>query len=228
MKIRYLKFKNWLILSLMGALGLGACHSQKEVATDENPRTEVRPRNEAMLLYGVPPVNYQQKDAVPPSDGKIVNDGPEIVPDGDKKSDPAVKEQPREEQPLMYGVPTVNFKAKGKVVDAQGRPVKGVQVVLLNSNIDADNLDAANPEYMKEYIRQSGDTTAADGTFECQTNDRPWDSQKLLVRDIDGKANGSYKDDLITVDFPKPKDKNMSGWNLGTVEKTVTVKLKKK
>ena len=216
MKVRYLKLKNWIILSLMGALGITACHSTKEVANDnDEPKSQVSPRDEVILMYGVPAVNYRDSKVVPQP-----KEGTEAV---DSKEEP----RPREEQPVMYGVPTLNFRVSGKVVDANGNPVKGVQVVLMNSNIDTEHLDQANPEYMDQYIKDCGDTTAVDGTFECGTTDRPWDKQKLLVRDIDGDRNGSFADEMIEVEFPKPEGKGR-GWNMGTVKSEVQVRLKDK
>ena len=32
MKIRFLKLKDWLLMTVMGLMGLTACHSSKEVA----------------------------------------------------------------------------------------------------------------------------------------------------------------------------------------------------
>lgn len=215
MKIRYLKLKNWLILSLMSLLGLNACHNSKDITKDENRGKRPRPREEIMLLYGVPPVDYIEHQPG-------VVEGEDITP----KDNAEVKDeklQVREEQALMYGVPTVDFRLKGKVVDQQGKPVQGAQVILLTNEFDSENLDAANPDYLKEYLRRSGDTTAHDGSFEVKTMDRPWEKQKLLIRDVDGEQNGVFNNKIIDVEFPesqgmKPRTKEMDV----TVERKVT------
>ncbi|MCQ2300664.1 MAG: radical SAM-associated putative lipoprotein [Bacteroidales bacterium] len=214
MKIRYFKLKNWIILSLMSALGLNACHNTKDVAKDGHRDKKPRPRQEIMLLYGVPPVDYIEHlpDSV---------EGEDATPK-DKGVAEETKPQVRQEQPLMYGVPTVDFQLKGKVVDQQGKPVRGAQVILLNSEIDSENLDAANPEYMKQYIKRSGDTTATDGSFKVSTFDRPWDKQKLLVRDVDGEENGVFNNQIIDVEFPEGQ-----GMKPRTKEIDVTVTRKK-
>lgn len=59
MRLKYLKFKNWLLLTLMGALGLSGCRSHKQQA-DSTDR-QIAPSNEIMLLYGVPPTDFQQQ-----------------------------------------------------------------------------------------------------------------------------------------------------------------------
>ena len=107
MKIKFLKLKNWLLLSLMGTLGIGACHSSKDVAQAPEPEPENQPR-------------------------------------------------PRSEMALMYGVPTMDYVVKGKVLNTDGKPVKGLQVVLVNNNIDltADTI-YGNDEYVERYIQKS-------------------------------------------------------------------------
>ena len=52
MKIKYLKFKNWLLMSVMGLFGLTACHSSKEAAQNQvkndEPAPEVKPRGDTI------------------------------------------------------------------------------------------------------------------------------------------------------------------------------------
>ncbi|MBP9990189.1 MAG: radical SAM-associated putative lipoprotein [Bacteroidales bacterium] len=181
MKIKFLKLKNWLLLTLMGALGVGACHSAKDVAQTPEPEPETQPR-------------------------------------------------PRSEMALMYGVPTVDYVVKGKVLKADGKPVKGLQVVLVNNNIDltADTI-YGNDEYVERYLQKSSDTTAADGTFEVKSSDMPSGKQRILVRDVDGKRHGNIQNELIDVEFDMDNvGGQRSGWRLGTAEKEMTITVKEK
>ena len=60
MKIKYLKLKNWLIVSLMGALGFSSCHSHKQLAQPEEEQPpQPQPREEIRLMYGVPTMGYR-------------------------------------------------------------------------------------------------------------------------------------------------------------------------
>lgn len=77
MKIRFLKLKNWLLVTLMGALGLSGCHSHKKLAGPEaDPDTvpAVRDRGEMRLMYGVPTMNYMIRGQVKDAKGKPVQD----------------------------------------------------------------------------------------------------------------------------------------------------------
>ena len=75
MKVRYLKLKNWLLVTLMGALGMSGCHCHKKLAEPE-PDTvpAVRDRGEMRLMYGVPTMNYMIRGQVKDAKGKPVQD----------------------------------------------------------------------------------------------------------------------------------------------------------
>ena len=185
MKRRYLTLKNWLLATLLGAFGLGACHSAKPAAATT---------------------------PTPPPDDDPVTEQP-------KPRDPVV---------LMYGVPTMNFVVQGRVVDEQGQPVKGMQVVLLNRNVDLtpDNMQDDNP-YAQEYIRNSSDTTDADGRYRVSTTDTPASRGQLIVRDIDGPRNGSYRSQLLDIHYDSDHAQGAGGWNRGTVETTEDIVVEK-
>ena len=73
MKVKYLKFKHWLLASVMGALGLTSCHcSKKAAATQEEEIPAMRPREEMRLMYGVPTMDFQIRGQVRNADGKPV------------------------------------------------------------------------------------------------------------------------------------------------------------
>lgn len=179
MKIRFLKLKDWLLMTVMGVFGLTACHNAKVVAQEP------------------------------------------IVPD----DEPAVQPKPREGMAVMYGVPTMDFVVKGRVIDTDGRPVQGMQVVVVNQTVDIapDRMDEENP-YVKDYIALSSDTTDAEGAFYCHTSDVPVETQRLIIRDIDGKSNGSYEDQMVDIKFTEQDQSGeRRGWYMGTRTKDVDI-----
>lgn len=182
MKIHILKLKNWLLMTLVGALGLSACHSTKNAATPQ-------------------PAEEPQVDTPKPRDPVVV----------------------------MYGVPTMNFVVKGKVTNDDGKPVKGLQVILLNRNVDImpDDMHEDNP-YVQNYIHQSSDTTDAEGNYMVRTSDTPADKQQMIIRDIDGAENGQYKNMLLDIDYREAaQTQARQGWNMGTREKVEDVVVEK-
>ena len=186
MKIRFLKMKDWLLMSAMGLLGLTACHSTKEAATQQPP-----------------------------------------AKDGD---DAVVQPTPRNEMALMYGVPTMDFVVKGRVIDEEGVPVKGIQVILVNQTVDIapDHMDEDNP-FVQDYIKHSSDTTDAQGVFECHVKDVPAEVQRGIVRDIDGDKNGSYEDQMVDIEFTEADQSGeRKGWYLGRRTKDVDITVSKK
>ena len=205
MKIKFLKLQNWLLASAMGLFGLQACHSQKDVV---EPEKDTR-QDERIIykpMYGVPERDYRVQSDMD------TNDRP----------------RPREPQVTVYGVPTVDFALRGRVVNKKGRPVKGVHVMLVNSEIDTDNLP--DTEYWLERLRQVSDTTDADGNFEVRTSDRPWEKIRVMVRDIDGGQNGTFEQQILDVDFGEPQNNNrpISSWNLGERNAEMTIKINPK
>ena len=185
MKIRFLKLKDWLLMSVMGLFGLTACHSTKEAAAQQ------------------------------PAD------------DGD---DAVVAPNPRNEMALMYGVPTMDFVVKGRVINEQGNPVKGMQVILVNQTVDIapDHMDEDNP-FVQSYIQKASDTTDAQGVFECHVKDVPVESQRVIVRDIDGNKNGGYEDLMVEIPFTEADQTGeRKGWYMGARIKDVDITVLKK
>ena len=105
-----------------------------------------------------------------------------------------------------------------------------MQVILVNQTVDIapDHMDEENP-YVQEYIKQSSDTTDAQGAFECHVKDVPVDVQRVIVRDIDGSKNGVYEDQMIDIRFTEA-DQNgeRKGWYMGTRTKDVDITVSKK
>ena len=96
MKIHFLKLKNWLLISLMGALGFSSCHCHKQMGKTEEPETPAaEDRGEARLMYGVPTMNYMIRGQVRDAEGNPVRDirvnmlerGMEVK-DGELQGDP--------------------------------------------------------------------------------------------------------------------------------------------
>lgn len=223
MKIRFLKFKNWLLSGMMGVLGLSACHSQKDV-TDSRQDISNTPSeiDRPVPMYGVPQRPMETTQYMDSSHQKIEDEAAGNTP---KVVD---SQPPREPQVTVYGVPTVDFNVKGRVTDANGKPVKGLQVIFIDSRIDPENLP--ENEYWDAELRRMSDTTDTKGEFEVNASDRPWEQMRVLVRDIDGVKNGSFQDQLVDVQFGEPEagDKPVSKWKLGTKHAEVTIKMKRK
>ena len=183
MKIRFLKLKDWLLMTVMGVLGLTACHNTKEVA---------------------------KQPAEPEKEPVAVN--------------------PRGDAALMYGVPTMDFVLKGRVIDAQGNPVSGMQVILLSDNVDItpEEMHEDNP-FVQEYIAKSSDTTDAEGNFQCQMQAFPKELQRVIVRDADGEKNGEYGAQMMEVKFTENEQtETRKGWYAGKREKDVDITVMKK
>ena len=143
-------------------------------------------------------------------------------------AEPKSQPQPREPQVTVYGVPTVDFAVKGRVVDGKGKPVKGLQVMLVNSEIDTDNLP--DSPYWEQQLKRISDTTDAEGNFDVRTSDRPWEKVRVMVTDIDGSKNGNFEKKIVDVDFgdPEPTGGSVSSWKLGVKKAEVTVKVERK
>jgi len=182
MKVRFLRLKNWLLVTLMGAMGLSGCHCHKKVAK------------------------------------------PEVEPET-----PAV--QDRGEMRLMYGVPTMNYQIRGQVKDAQGKPVKDIRVNMLERGMEVkDGQLQGDPERVQQWLEQSAVTTDKRGRFTIQNSGIPQEQVRLLVRDVDGAENGEHKDRMVEMQVtPDNVDRTgADGWNQGTFNKEVEIKLENK
>ena len=195
MKIKYLKLRNWFLLSLMGLIGVTGCKSSKQAQTSPSENLQT--------------VEQQDQPQDQPVKKKV--------------------EQDRGQVALMYGVPTMNYRVRGKVVNHNGKPVKGIQVVMLNRSIgNTPNNPGEDDPAVIEYMQQYADTTKADGTFDVRVNDRPTEYMRLFVRDIDGPSQGNYQNDVINIHFTDGDVKaEGQGWSRGVAQKeNFEVKLK--
>ena len=217
MKIKYLKLKNWLIVTAMGILGLSACRHGKDLANDGRREKIGKSDDQELpaLMYGVR--ELVKKDTV--VNVLIKKDSIAV---GSNKNNPV---EAREPQVTVYGVPTVDFCVKGRVTDASGKPIKGLHVMLIDSRIDTDNLP--DNSYWRTELARMSDTTDATGSFEVNGSDRPWEKIRVMVRDIDGAKNGTFERELVDVEFGEPEG-GTSRWNLGTKTAEIVVKMKRK
>lgn len=111
-----------------------------------------------------------------------------------------------------YGTPTAHFTVKGRVTDADGKPIKGIVV----SSKDVYGLDAV---------------TGEDGQFATKTIPAVGIHGTLLFTDIDGAENGGeFETQTVDLDtLPETKVAEGDGhWYVGEYEVTADVKLKAK
>ena len=181
MKVKFLKLKNWLLVTVIGAMGLSSCHCHKQLAEPE------------------------------------------------KEPEPAVRD--RGEMKLMYGVPTMDFQIRGQVKDAQGKPVKDIRINMLERNMEVkDGELQGDPEAINNWLQNTEVKTDNKGRFEIKNSGIPQEQVRLMVRDTDGKENGEFKNRMVEMQVtPDDVDKsNAGGWNQGTFNKQVDIKLEKK
>lgn len=143
-------------------------------------------------------------------------------------ADPDEANMSREQFESMYGVPTVNYIVKGKVVNSSGKPIEGMQVILANENL---NITPQNVNLMNDSIRsvieQSADTTKSDGTFKVKVENIATAYMRVFVRDIDGPSHGNWENQVINVVFDESDTKDTGhGWRAGTKQKKLTIKAK--
>ena len=187
MKIKILKLKDWLIVSLMSMLGFTSCHSSKQLPTEptENPAVE--------------------------------------------EKEPRPEPRAREEIRVMYGVPTMDYRISGRVKDANGKPVEGAAVNMLERGIKATaDTIYGDQDNIRRYLEKNEVRTDGQGRFTLETKDLPRDSVRVLVRDADGKANGEYKNRLIEIPVENVDKSNANGWYQGSFSKEMEIEMEVK
>lgn len=102
--------------------------------------------------------------------------------------------------PVMYGTPWADYEVEGKVLDADGDPIKGIKVSLIED----------------QYNSQSTQSLE-NGTFKVSLGTIPFDKLKLTAQDIDGAENGGeFEEKTVELDFSKIKYTGESdGWYHG-------------
>ena len=96
-------------------------------------------------------------------------------------------EDPRDnDQPVEYGCPWVEFSIKARVVDADGKPIKGIEA---KGGYSADYLD---------YFQFLG-LTDGDGNLNIESGDSSY-PRYMLLTDTDGEANGGeFQDKIVEI-----------------------------
>ena len=160
MKIKYLKLKNWLLVSVMGALGLSACHCHKEATkTDVKETPEVNPREEIRLMYGVPTMNFMIRGQVKDADGRPVKnvrvnmlERNMEVKDGELQGDPG-----RVQQWLDGTAVTTDVEGRFEINNS-GIPQEEVKLMVR----DVDGLE--NGEYKNQVLEMKVQQSDVDRT----------------------------------------------------------------
>ena len=149
MKIKLLKLKNWLLVTVMGALGLSGCQCHKKSAQTEieTDTIEVRDRGEVRLMYGVPTMNYMIRGQVRGADDKPLRDirvnmlecGMEVT-DGELQGDPDRVKQ------WLEGTSVATDNHGHFVIQTSGIPQEQVRLLVR----DADG--RLNGEYRNQVV----------------------------------------------------------------------------
>ena len=97
-------------------------------------------------------------------------------------------EDPRDnDQPVEYGCPWVEFSIKARVVDADGKPIKGIEA---KSGYSVEELD---------YLECLG-LTDGDGNLNIESGDMSC-PRYMLLTDTDGEANGGeFQDKIVEIE----------------------------
>ena len=106
----------------------------------------------------------------------------------------------------MYGTPYATYSLKGKVVDAQKQPIPDIEVKIKigNGNVYYSPIASLKTNSSGEFSFKENLT--AEGKF------------RLVARDADGAANGSFKSDSIEITMDKPSGGDGS-WFQGSASK---------
>lgn len=105
----------------------------------------------------------------------------------------------------MYGTPYATYSLKGKVVDAQKQPIPDIEVKIKMG-------------YGGDYHSHTAPLkTNASGEFAFKENLTTGGEFRLVARDVDGTANGSFKSDSIDITTDKPSGGD--GWFRGSASK---------
>ena len=105
----------------------------------------------------------------------------------------------------MYGTPYATYSLKGKVVDTQKQPIPDIEVKIKIGNGGV------------YYNQIASLKTNSSGEFSFKENLTAEGKFRLVARDVDGAANGSFKSDSIDITTDKPSGGD--GWFRGTTSK---------
>ena len=109
---------------------------------------------------------------------------------------------------VEYGVPSVTYEVKARVVDSEGNPIKGIEVIISQK-------EDFNPKWGRVFET----TTLEDGTLAESRTSSFTGGNKLYIKltDVDGAANGGDFEELVhsAPVYPLNKIEEGEGWYAG-------------
>ena len=112
---------------------------------------------------------------------------------------------------LMYGTPTFDYQADGRVVDEEGNPIEGIRVKVTLGNAWSTKIDGTQVEGGVVY-------SGKDGSFTTKKFE-DIEIYSLTAIDVDGEKNGGeFETQEIRVDLLKPtteKGDRKGDWYFG-------------
>ncbi len=169
MRIRYLKLKNWLLVTLMGVLGFSGCKTVKDTTIEPEKEKPPVPRmnRDIRLMYGVPTMNYMVHGQVRNESGEPLSSirinmlEPNMQITGDSiHGDPERVEQYLESTAIqtdekgMFGIDINQGQAQTQVRilvrDADGDTNGSYKNQVLNINVTPENLDRSDANGMHQ------------------------------------------------------------------------------
>jgi putative lipoprotein (rSAM/lipoprotein system) len=121
----------------------------------------------------------------------------------------------KEKLAVEYGSPYASFLFHGTVTDEAGKPVKDIKVEI---------------GWEKHPITENPVLTNTSGQYSVLFMSPPFEDFQVIVVDIDGETNGSFRNDTIPV---KVSDNDYyelgeGNWDHGSASKEVDIVLKEK
>lgn len=243
MKPKYLSLTKLFVAIMASLLAFASCEST-QTAGEQNQRTLSATRSGARSA-ALDDENARLKAESDRAAQEMASE--EGVPNHAKKkpayendrleryADPVVIPTERLEKPVVaaantgaIAAPLVDFVVKGRMLGENGKPLPGMQVVLLVKQVDAtpENINLASDE-VREIVIASSDTTDALGQFEVHTFGEMQPYVRLFVRDIDGPSKGSYQNEVINIPFSTDDYEDSGhGWREGVAVKEMTLRPK--
>jgi putative lipoprotein (rSAM/lipoprotein system) len=117
--------------------------------------------------------------------------------------------------PDEYGSPYATFSFHGTVSNGDGQPVKDIKV-----EVGQDNYPMIDNPLLTNSL----------GEYFIQFQSFPDEDFQLFVSDIDGEANGQYRNDTISIKVLESDyhEQGTGNWNRGSADKLVDILLKEK
>ena len=115
----------------------------------------------------------------------------------------------------MYGTPYATYSLKGKVVDAQKQPIPDIEVKIKERHGSV------------YYSHTAPLKTNASGEFSFKESFSTGGDFRLVARDVDGTANGSFKSDSIEITMDKPSGGDGSWFQGSASEEDIVITLQK-